>query len=79
MDINELAGKQIYELKPLESIGAKQLGVGVGYSVLRVPGGWVFAWLEAACFVPFDNEFLKTEKPVAKKPARQKKKYLPKK
>ena len=60
--IYELAATQIYELSPLEMVNAKDLGVGQGYSVLRVPGGWIFIWLDTSCFVPFDNEFHISEK-----------------
>jgi hypothetical protein len=52
MEINELAEKQIGELKPLEIVSAKDLGVGQGWSVLRVPGGWIFIFLDSSCFVP---------------------------
>jgi hypothetical protein len=48
--------KKIYDLKPLESIGAKELG-GAGFSVLRVPGGWLFMFNAGISFVPFHNEF----------------------
>jgi hypothetical protein len=57
MEINEIASKQIYEMKPLEMLPAKQLGIGQGYSILRVPGGWLFIFIDSTCFVPLDNEF----------------------
>jgi hypothetical protein len=76
MEINEIASKQIYELKPLEMVSAKDLGIGQGYAVLRVPGGWVFIWLETSCFVPFDNEFQQRAKTESKKPARKKRSYV---
>jgi hypothetical protein len=56
-DLNKIAGQQIYELKPLEMVSAKDLGVGQGYSILRVPGGWLFLFLDSTCFVPMDFEF----------------------
>jgi hypothetical protein len=57
IDLHEIAGQQIYELKPLEMVSAKDLGVGQGYSILRVPGGWLFLFLDSTCFVPMDFEF----------------------
>jgi hypothetical protein len=52
MDLNELAQKQIYELKPLEMVNAKELGIGQGFSILKVPGGWIFIFIDSSCFVP---------------------------
>ena len=51
MEIHQLAEKQILELKPLEMVAAKDLGVGQGWSILRVPGGWIFIFIDSACFV----------------------------
>jgi hypothetical protein len=56
MDQQE-AMKSIYDLKPLEGISAKEMGIGQAFSVLRIPGGWLFVFPTYGCFVPFNNEF----------------------
>jgi hypothetical protein len=61
--------KRIYELEPLESVGAKALGIGEAFSVLRVPGGWIYQSMQGICFVPFDSEF--QEKVQKKAPAKR--------
>ena len=63
-DVRQLASKQIYELKPLELVSAKDLGIGQGYSILRVPGGWLFLFLDSTCFVPINYEFHATGGPI---------------
>jgi hypothetical protein len=62
--------KRIYELEPLESVGAKALGIGEAFSVLRVPGGWIYQSMQGICFVPFNNEF--QEQAPKSTPARKK-------
>lgn len=52
MDAFKDAEKQIYEMNMLDMLSAKDLGVGVGWAVLRVPGGWVFSISNSSCFVP---------------------------
>lgn len=51
--------ERIYNLKMLETLAAKQLGMP--FSILRVPGGWIFLFPQSQTFVPFNNEF--QEKP----------------
>ena len=43
----------IYELELHEVCEA------VGYSVMRVPGGWIYHWYtsDSVVFVPYDGEF----------------------
>jgi hypothetical protein len=42
----------LMDMELLEMKSAKELGVGVGYSILRVPGGWCFMWTDTSCYVP---------------------------
>jgi len=44
--------KTMREMPMLSMVSAKQLEKGVGYSILRVPGGWIFVWTDTSCFVP---------------------------
>lgn len=46
------AMKRIENLKPLETVGAKELGIGQAFSVLRVMGGYIFMFQNSSCFVP---------------------------
>jgi len=55
--------EKIYSLGPLESVGAKE--IGMAFSVLRIPGGWLWLYPQFVCFVPFNNEFQARPKPKA--------------
>jgi hypothetical protein len=79
MDINELAQKQIYELKPLEMVNAKELGIGQGFSILKVPGGWIFVFIDSSCFVAEPNGPKTNAPKSSKKSARKIKSTRPKK
>lgn len=52
---------EIYKMELHESLHHED-----GFSVLRVPGGWIYTsysetgtggYSQSSCFVPFDNEF----------------------
>ena len=62
--------KNIYELELHESLLVRQSA-----RVMRVPGGWIYSdhqenCGDAACFVPYSNEFLvkRLDEPVSAKP-----------
>jgi hypothetical protein len=54
MDRKEIM-ERIYNLEALESVGAKE--IGMPFSVLRVPGGWLWLYPQFSCFVALNNEF----------------------
>ncbi len=70
MDQHKAIMRAIYELNALDVISAKEMGIGQAFSVLRVPGGWLYLFPTYGCFVPFNDEFL--EKAKKKTPARKK-------
>jgi hypothetical protein len=47
---------QIYKLKLHES-----MSLNSRIDVLRVPGGWVYKTMQGSVFVPWDNEYQKTD------------------
>lgn len=48
----KLITEQLYEMKCNDD-----LEVG-GYTVRRVPGGWIYLTIRGQSFVPFNNEFM---------------------
>jgi hypothetical protein len=47
----------IYEMKLHE-----EMNIGLCWSVLRVPGGWIYTNSASnSKFIPFDNEFMEEE------------------
>jgi len=50
--------------KELYALGLfKEIKIGVGEYMRRVPGGWLYTnyhdGTSACCFIPFNNEFMK--------------------